>query len=178
MLSEIRLSPESWLAFYHLRASCFKLVPYKKISVLQKINSNNKKIKIKTVKYYRNIQIKISQASSHWYSTCTIKQWFIGDKAKWRISKEVTRKQRTSNFPNKRTFLTPWYAHVRVYAQLRVRIRSKKCSFFFGKFDVLYFLVTSVLRFAFLPYYRRIGALPNIFDKIFDQSNSWLNTGL
>ena len=33
---------------------------------------------------------------------------------------------------------------------------GKKCSFFFGKFDVLCFCVTSVLRFAFLPYYRQI----------------------
>ena len=32
---------------------------------------------------------------------------------------------------------------------------SKKCSFF-GKFGVLYFLETSVLRFALLPYYRRL----------------------
>ena len=31
---------------------------------------------------------------------------------------------------------------------------GKKCLFF-GKFCVLYFLVTSVLRFALLPYYRR-----------------------
>ena len=33
--------------------------------------------------------------------------------------------------------------------------RVKKCSFF-GKFDVLRFRKTPVLRFAFLPYYRRI----------------------
>ena len=33
---------------------------------------------------------------------------------------------------------------------------GKKCSFF-GKFGVLYFLVASVLRFALLPYYRRIA---------------------
>ena len=33
-------------------------------------------------------------------------------------------------------------------------LRSKKCSFF-GKFDVLRFLETPVLRFAILPYYRR-----------------------
>ena len=32
---------------------------------------------------------------------------------------------------------------------------GKKC-WFFGKFDVLCFLVTSVLRFALLPYYQRI----------------------
>ena len=32
---------------------------------------------------------------------------------------------------------------------------SEKCSFF-GIFGVLYFFVTLVLRFALLPYYRRI----------------------
>ena len=32
---------------------------------------------------------------------------------------------------------------------------GKKCSFF-GKFDVLCFLETPLLRFALLPYYRRI----------------------
>ena len=42
----------------------------------------------------------------------------------------------------KQTFLTRWYAHVR------------KCSFF-GKFGVLCFLQTPVLRFVLLPYYRR-----------------------
>ena len=42
----------------------------------------------------------------------------------------------------KRTFLTPCVSG------------GKKCSFF-GKFDVLCFLETPVLRFALLPYYRR-----------------------
>ena len=32
--------------------------------------------------------------------------------------------------------------------------RGEKCSFF-GKFGVLWFLVTPILRFALLPYYRR-----------------------
>ena len=35
---------------------------------------------------------------------------------------------------------------------------GKKCSFF-GKFGVLCFLVTPVLRLAHLPYYRRIGSV-------------------
>ena len=53
---------------------------------------------------------------------------------------EVTRKQSTPNFPKNEHFLFPW---------------GKKCSFS-RKFGVLCFLVTSVLRFAFLPYYRRL----------------------
>ena len=49
----------------------------------------------------------------------------------------------------KRTFLAPDTHTVCVS-------RGKKCSFF-GKFDVLYFLETPVLRFALLPYYRRVS---------------------
>ena len=38
---------------------------------------------------------------------------------------------------------------------VRLVVRGKKCSIF-GKFGVLCFLVTSVLRFALLRYYRQI----------------------
>ena len=60
----------------------------------------------------------------------------------------VSRKQSTPNFPNfpkNRHFLPPGYVCVS---------EGKKCPFF-GKFDVLCFLETPVLRFALLPYYRR-----------------------
>ena len=53
------------------------------------------------------------------------------------------RKQSTQNFPKNEHFLPP-DTHVCVS-------RGKKCSFF-GKFAVLCFLVTSVLRFALLPF--------------------------
>ena len=43
---------------------------------------------------------------------------------------------------------------VSMTAKGSVRIRSKKCSFF-GEFAVLCFLAAPVLRFAFLPSYRR-----------------------
>ena len=49
------------------------------------------------------------------------------------------------NFPKNEHFLPPD----------SVRIREKKCSFL-GKFGMLCFLVTPVLRFALSPYYRRI----------------------
>ena len=42
----------------------------------------------------------------------------------------------------------------------------KKCSFF-GKFGVLCFLETPVLRFVLLPYYRRL----NLFEKYFSSKN-------
>ena len=52
------------------------------------------------------------------------------------------------NFLKWRTFLTPRYAHLSIS-------EGKKCLFF-EKFDMRCFIVTSVLRFALLPYYRRI----------------------
>ena len=76
------------------------------------------------------------------YSSSTIRQ--KGDSQN-RYYKKINHVK----FSEKRVFLTPWYA------QVHVRIRGKKCSFF-GKFGVLYFLVTPVLRFTLLPYYRRI----------------------
>ena len=58
---------------------------------------------------------------------------------------DVTRKQSTPNFPKKESFLPP-DTHTYV---LRTRWS------FLGKFGMLYFLVTLVLRFALLPYYRQ-----------------------
>ena len=49
------------------------------------------------------------------------------------------KKTKDAKFYDKRIFFTPG---------------GKKCSFF-EKIDVLYFLETSVLRLALLPYYRR-----------------------
>ena len=60
------------------------------------------------------------------------------------------RKTKHIKFSKKRTFLTPWYAHV------RVSIRGLEI-FAFGKFDVLCFLETPVLRFTHFSFYRRIG---------------------
>ena len=46
--------------------------------------------------------------------------------------------------------------HTRTCVYQGVRNVQVFLVFFFGKFDVLCFLVTSVLRFALLPYYQRI----------------------
>ena len=62
----------------------------------------------------------------------------------------VTRKQSMPNFP-KTEHLLPPYTHTYVS-------RGNKCLFF-GKFGTLCFLVTPVLRFVLLPYYRRITFL-------------------
>ena len=76
---------------------------------------------------------------------------FVGNKEKGRISKRVFKKTKQMKFSEKQTFLTPWYAHAR-------NTESKKWSFF-GKFGVLCFLETPVLRFPLLPYCRQLGHL-------------------
>ena len=58
------------------------------------------------------------------------------------------RKQSAPNFPKSKHFV-PSDTHTYVCVSV-----GKKYSFF-GKFSVLYFLETTVLRFALLPYYRR-----------------------
>ena len=68
----------------------------------------------------------------------------VGNKAKGRISKRV---DGGGEFSEKRTFLTP---NTHTYVCV---LGGKKCSFF-GKFGVLCFLDTTVLRFALLPHYR------------------------
>ena len=55
------------------------------------------------------------------------------------------KKTKHAKFSEKCTFLTPWCLS-----------GGKKCAYF-GKFGVLFFLETPVLRFALLPYYRRKG---------------------
>ena len=69
---------------------------------------------------------------------------FVGSKSKGPISKRVATKQNTK-FSEKRTF-TLWQS-------------------VFGKFGVFCFLVTLVLRFALLPYYRRF--VQRAFELVF-----------
>ena len=65
---------------------------------------------------------------------------YVGNKAKGRISKRVFRENKARQiFRKKERFLPP---------------DTHKCPFF-GKFDVLCFFETPVLRFALLPYDRR-----------------------
>ena len=67
------------------------------------------------------------------------------------LKTEVTRKQSTPNFRKNKHVLPP---NTHMYVCIS---ESKKCSFF-EEFGVLCFLPTSVLRFAFLPYYQRSKA--------------------
>ena len=71
---------------------------------------------------------------------------FVGDKAKGRIAKWVFQENKARQSEH---FLPP-DRHTYVYVS-----GGKKCSFF-GKFGVLCFRETLVLRFALLRYYRRI----------------------
>ena len=64
------------------------------------------------------------------------------------------KKTKQAKFSEKQHFLPP-DTHRYVCVS-----RSKKCSFF-GKFGLLCFLVTPVLRFALLPYCRRIAKREN-----------------
>ena len=87
------------------------------------------------------------------------------------LKTDVTRRQNTPSLPKNKHFLSPRVGNVR-----NVRNGGKKCSFF-GKFGVLCFLVTSILRFALLPiiydFYlqRRIQNLVKIKDRPFDKSS-------
>ena len=85
-----------------------------------------------------------SLIGKHWSNVFQKVQSIVGNKAKMGESQNgCFKKIKHAKFSEKRTFLTPWYAHV------------KKCQGFFGKFGVLCFLETPVLRFALLPYYRQ-----------------------
>ena len=65
---------------------------------------------------------------------------------------DVSRKQSKPNFPKNEHFLPPdTHRYVCVAG-------GRKCLFF-GKFGMLCFLEISVLRFALLPYHRRIKSL-------------------
>ena len=69
-------------------------------------------------------------------------EYFVGNKAKGRILKRVFQENEARQIFRKTNI-----SNVCV-------LGGKKCSFF-GKFGVLCFLETPVLRFASLPYYRR-----------------------
>ena len=78
------------------------------------------------------------------------------------------KKIKRAKFFEKRTFLTPWYAHVCVSG-------GKKCSYF-GKFGVLCFLETPVFRFALLLYYRWVERRETSFKSERMQTRIWCTT--
>ena len=81
---------------------------------------------------------------------CLLGFWyFVGINAKRWISKRVLQENKVRQVIRKTNMTYP-SKHTYVCVSLR-----KKC-FCFRKFGKLYFLVTTVLRFAVLPYYRRL----------------------
>ena len=88
---------------------------------------------------------------------------YVGNKAKGRISKKcVTRKQSATNFPKNEHFLPP-DTHPQnrhfLHPDTHECVSGGKKRLFSGKFGVLCFFVRTVLRSAFLPYYRRLRFL-------------------
>ena len=74
--------------------------------------------------------------------------YLVGNKAKGQISKRLFQENNARKISEKWTFLPP---DIHKYECIS---GGNKCSFF-GKFSVLCFLETPVLRFTLLPYYRR-----------------------
>ena len=80
--------------------------------------------------------------------TCEVEAYNVGNKAKGKTSKRVLQKNKHAKFSEKKHFLTP-------DTHTDVCVSGGKKYWFFGKFGMLYFLVTPILRFALLPYYQR-----------------------
>ena len=83
----------------------------------------------------------------------------VVNKAKRRILKRRSQENKARQIFRKNYNFLPLDTHT--YAC----VSGGKKSLFFGKFDVLCFLVTSVLRFPFLPYYRRILVFSQLYWK-------------
>ena len=97
-----------------------------------------------TTNLFRSSNLRVNDAARAF-----MKGSFVCNRANGRISKRMfQKKQSTPNFPKNEYFLLPdTHTYVCVSG-------DKKCSCF-GKFGVLCFLETIVLRFALSPYYRR-----------------------
>ena len=96
----------------------------------------------------RNGHVLSNEGKLFQWNYCPIKSWlswiqFAGSKAKRQIWNRVFQKNKACQIFRKTNISYPLY------------ISGDKTCLFFGKFDVLCFLETPVLRFALLPYYRR-----------------------
>ena len=87
-------------------------------------------------------------------------QWLVWGGFKHNLKTEVPRKQSVLDIPEDEHFLPPDTHKTSISG-------GKKCSFF-GKSGILCFLVTSVLRFTLLPYYRQIIRLGDSWQIIMD----------
>ena len=82
-----------------------------------------------------------------WIKTSVIRQ-------KSEFQNGYLKKTKHATFSRKQTFLTPWYAHVRMHIREAIKVRFSVGMLCFVVFFGIFFEI-SVLRFAFLPYYRR-----------------------
>ena len=89
-------------------------------------------------------------------------------------SQNGSNKKIKPNFPKKRN-ISYSLIHTHSYAYLKTVCvyGGKKCSFFRKNFGVLCFLVTFVLRFVFLPYYRRANYLSRVRIKTLSLLCNW-----
>ena len=89
--------------------------------------------------------------------------WFIGQQRKRESNSSVIKRKGEPQIRcYKKRKHAIFFRKTNMRAHARVRIKGKKCSLF-EKFGVLCFLLTPVLRFALLPYYRRILTLLHHF---------------
>ena len=105
---------------------------------------------------------RLTKCASHPYRMST--NYLIQDNSATRKttlnSSVIRQKAKSKNGGNKKTKHSKLSEKTNIPKPL-IRTRpgayqGVKNVYFFGKIDVLCFLVTSVLRFVFLPYYRRI----------------------
>ena len=101
---------------------------------------------IVTFSYFSLIYLPLIEKGNMSYR----KLQYVGNKRKRaNLKTDVSRTQSTPSFPKCKHFLSPdTHTYVCISG-------GKKCSFF-GKFGMLSFLETHVLRFALFPYYREI----------------------
>ena len=94
--------------------------------------------------------------------------YFVGNEAKGRISKRVFQENKARQI-FRGTNICYRLIRTRTFAYQGLRN-----VLFFGKFGVLCFLKTPVLRFVFLYYYRRRRIPSKIYDGAFFQNSSQL----
>ena len=111
--------------------------------------------------FFRNRSILYRGFSWFFWKKIHIK--FVGNKANRWISKRLLQENKARQIFRKTNISYPFirtrmcaYQGIRHVRFSDVCVSDDKTYSFFGKFDVLFFLVTNVFRFDFLPYYRRV----------------------
>ena len=103
---------------------------------------------------------------------CNTGNYFVGNMAKGRISKRVFQENKAHQIFRETNIS---YSLIRTCT---CTCRGKKCSFF-GKFGMLCFLETPVLRFALLQYYRRFSTFAlTLFTQCMSESCIKININL